>query len=331
MQQQYKENLEVVLNYSENIQQYVDKLNIYFDTYPEQLNEEYKSFLNFINTEYVEVKDTFTNVENKYLNRFGGQPSILNILHKNDTVPSGCKLYTEYQTTENTKEINLQYINQFDNELNLKIYETEFNSEISRTINAFSGDFTLNKITATNYLDEEFDLIYDDSFSVTNVYPTITSIEVINGSPDIKADEYVTIRLNYLPGTYFDDADDFTYIYIGLKYKGQNRNFRDAIYESGSQGGIVNKEKRYIDLNIVFSDSRNPKDDEWATTMPVGPYTNEYEIGFVNIGINNQYQMLLHHNVGNMKRYIDLITDCGNSDSIQGPPIINNEIIINND
>ena len=97
---QYKENLEVVLNYSENIQQYVDKLNIYFDTYPEQLNEEYKSFLNFINTEYVEVKDTFTNVENKYLNRFGGQPSILNILHKNDTVSSGCKLYTEYQTTE---------------------------------------------------------------------------------------------------------------------------------------------------------------------------------------------------------------------------------------
>lgn len=328
---QYKENLEVVLNYSENIQQYVDKLNIYFDTYPEQLNEEYKSFLNFINTEYVEVKDTFTNVENKYLNRFGGQPSILNILHKNDTVPSGCKLYTEYQTTENTKEINLQYINQFDNELNLKIYETEFNSEISRTINAFSGDFTLNKITATNYLDEEFDLIYDDSFSVTNVYPTITSIEVINGSPDLKADEYVTIRLNYLPGTYFDDVDDFTYIYMGLKYKGQNRNFRDAIYESGSQGGIVYKEKRYIDLNIVFSDSRNPKDDEWATTMPVGPYTNEYEIGFVNIGINNQYQMLLHHNVGNMKRYIDLITDCGNSDSIQGPPIINNEIIINND
>ena len=118
---------------------------------------------------------------------------------------------------------------------------------------------------------------------------------------------------------------------MGLKYKGENRNFRDAIYESGSQGGIVNKEKRYIDLNIVFSDSRNPKDDEWATTMPVGPYTNEYEIGFVSIGINNQYQMLLHHNVGNMKRYIDLITDCGNSDSIQGPPIINNEIIINND
>jgi hypothetical protein len=322
---QYKDNLETVISYAENLQTYVTELNTYLNTYPSAMTEDYTALFEFISSEYQSVTDTFILVRNKYSERFGGVPMLNEILRKSNIVEPGCRLSSNFVASENTKKMTLIYVNEFFDEL--KIDTTKFNEDLPLTINEFSGTYVLNEIIATNYLDEEFAIEFEDIIIVENVFPRITSIEIINGKPDLSKEELVTIRFDVLDGNYFK-LEDINYIFVGLYNAETNRSLDLISLEDYGYGGEVNMLESFIDLNILFSDERSDRRYENYSVLPVGPYENEYYIGFASIGINNQYNLLLSHNVNKLKKYVDYPSACGNTNSIKAPEVINNQVTV---
>ena len=68
---QYRDNLEFVFSYANELEQYMNDLNSYFQNYPEAFTEEYRNLLAFINNEYANVPQMYGTVGMKYQERFG--------------------------------------------------------------------------------------------------------------------------------------------------------------------------------------------------------------------------------------------------------------------
>ena len=324
---QYKDNLEIVVSYSEKIKIYVTELNNYFELYPSEMTEEYTKLFKFINTEFQAVSENYELITNKYIERFGGVPVVNEIIRKTNVVEPGCRLSSNFVTSENTKNLSLIYVNEFFDEL--KIEPKKLNENLDITINEFSGTYVLNEVVATNYLEEEFVIEFEDIIIVDNVFPRITSIEIINGTPDLSKEEFVTIRLSVIDGTYFK-LDDINLISMRVNYTDSNR-ILDGIYMEpfpNTFGGIVNKNEGYIDMNIKFTDDENEKFYEEYNVLPVGPYVNEYFISYVNVKINNQYDLFLDYNLNKFTKYLLYPSACGDTDSIKAPKFINNQITV---
>ena len=67
---QYREDLEWLTRYNDQIQEYVNELNQYFEQYPEQLTEEYSSYLSFVGSMRQQRKNVTLVLE---ISRFGGE------------------------------------------------------------------------------------------------------------------------------------------------------------------------------------------------------------------------------------------------------------------
>ena len=324
---QYRDNLEIVLSYSEKIKTYITELNTYLESYPSAITDEYTALFKFLDNQYGDVSETYGLVLDKYFERFGGVPVVNEIIRKTNVVEPGCRLSSNFVTSENTKNLSLIYVNEFFDEL--KIETKKFNENLDLTINEFSGTYVLNEVVATNYLEEEFVIEFEDTIIVDNVFPRITSIEIINGTPDLSKEEFVTIRFSVIDGTYFK-LDDINLISMRVNYTDSNR-ILDGIYMEpfpNTFGGIVNKNEGYIDMNIKFTDDENEKFYEEYNVLPVGPYVNEYFISYVNVKINNQYDLFLDYNLNKFTKYLLYPSACGDTDSIKAPKFINNQITV---
>ena len=324
---QYRDNLETVFSFDKSLYTYITELNTYLESYPSAMTEEYTALFEFLNTQYRDVPETYGLVLDKYIERFGGVPVLNGITRKTNVVEPGCRLSSNFVTSENTKNLSLIYVNEFFDEL--KIEPKKFNENLDLTINEFSGTYVLNEVVATNYLEEEFVLEFEDMIIVDNVFPRITSIEIINGTPDLSKEELVTIRFNVLDGTYFK-LDDINLISIRINNAKSNR-ILDGVYMEpfpNTFGGIVNKNEGYIDRNIKFSDYNNDKFYNEYTILPVGPYVNEYFISYVSVSINNQYNLFLDYNLNKFTKYLLYPSACGDTDSIKAPKFINNQITV---
>ena len=324
---QYRDNLKTVFSFDKSLYTYITELNTYLESYPSAMTEEYTALFEFLNTQYRDVPKTYGLVLDKYFERFGGVPVLNGITRKTNVVEPGCRLSSNFVTSENTKNLSLIYVNEFFDEL--KIEPKKFNENLDLTINEFSGTYVLNEVVATNYLEEEFVLEFEDMIIVDNVFPRITSIEIINGTPDLSKEELVTIRFNVLDGTYFK-LDDINLISIRINNAKSNR-ILDGVYMEpfpNTFGGIVNKDDGYIDMNIKFSDDNNDKFYKEYTILPVGPYVNEYFISYVSVSINNQYNLFLDYNLNKFTKYLLYPSACGDTDSIKAPKFINNQITV---
>ncbi len=326
---QYKDNLEIVVSYSEKIKIYVTELNNYFELYPSEMTEEYTKLFKFINTEFQAVSENYELITNKYIERFGGVP-VVNLSRDSNLIESGCKLLSKVEASENIIKLQLIYSNEYGDEFEFII--NEFNSEVSKTINQFSGNFNLLSATATNYMGEEFSLNIQDNFTITNALPRVTNIQIINNTPNLENNEVVNIRIDYEPGTYYDFFEE---IYLGL-YNIENKNntnnqaiFMTNAENSYTQGGEIYKEEGYILLSLIFSDTRVPKNDEWATTIPLGPYSKSLFIGSYSFFIGD-FHLFGHHNLSNFGVFNEFNTACGPNDNIKTTAkLVNNEIFIN--
>ena len=322
---QYRDNLETVFSFDKSLYTYITELNTYLDSYPSATTEEYTALFEFLNNQYQDVSENYSLVLDKYNERFGGVPILKQILRLSNIVEPGCRLSSNFVASENAKKMTLIYVNEFFDEL--KIETTKFNEDFPITINEFSGTYVLNEMIATNYLDEEYTIEFEDTIIVENVFPRITSIEIINGTPDLSKEELVTIRFNVLDGTYFKFGD-ISEIFVGIYNAATNRSLDLIGYTYNNFGGEVNSFEKVIDINILFSDEKSEKYYDNYTVLPVGPYENEYYIGFVSILINNQYNLLLGYNVNKLTKYVDYPSACGNTNSIKAPEFINNQIIV---
>ena len=323
---QYRDNLETVFSFDKSLYTYTTELNTYLESYPSAMTDEYTALFKFLNTQYRDVSETYGLVLDKYFERFGGVPVVNEIIRKTNVVEPGCRLSSNFVTSENTKNLSLIYVNEFFDEL--KIEPKKLNENLDITINEFSGTYVLNEVVATNYLEEEFVIEFEDIIIVDNVFPRITSIEIINGTPDLSREEFVTIRLSVIDGTYFKLDDNL--ISMRVNYTDSNR-ILDGIYMEpfpNTFGGIVNKNEGYIDMNIKFTDDENEKFYEEYNVLPVGPYVNEYFISYVSVSINNQYNLFLDYNLNKFTKYLLYPSACGDTDSIKAPKFINNQITV---
>ena len=173
---QYRDNLETVFSYAENLETYITELNTYFESYPSAMTEEYTTLFQFVNDEYQAVPETYGIVANKYLERFGGEPELLNldILNK-DELGVGCKAELEYSLTENTKKAEIIFENNVGEEIKLNLSNKTENTRSFSMVNS-GGLFTVKSAVFTNYLGEDYSKNIDSEFFVKFNHIKITKV-----------------------------------------------------------------------------------------------------------------------------------------------------------
>ena len=68
---QYRDNLEFVFSYAEDLRVYMDDLNEYFANYPSAFTEEFRNLFTFVNEKFSTVPQNYGIVASKYQQRFG--------------------------------------------------------------------------------------------------------------------------------------------------------------------------------------------------------------------------------------------------------------------
>ena len=68
---QYRDNLEFVFSYAEDLRIYMDDLNEYFANYPSAFTEEFRNLFTFVNEKFSTVPQNYGIVASKYQQRFG--------------------------------------------------------------------------------------------------------------------------------------------------------------------------------------------------------------------------------------------------------------------
>jgi hypothetical protein len=178
---QYKENLNYLITLQNKIGDFGSDLIAYYETYPELVNQEYKDYINFVENVYSQVFLEFSDVENKYIERFGGLPVVNEIIF-NENLNVNCPVTGYFKHTENLKTLEVSFANNSNEtivfEINKKI--SEFRSSL---INS-GGLFKSNDIKATNFLDEEFELENNFEFFVNHMFHRVAGIEIISNNLD---------------------------------------------------------------------------------------------------------------------------------------------------
>ena len=72
---QYRDNLEFVFSYAEDLRMYMDDLNDYFANYPSAFTEEFRNLFAFVNEKFSTVPQNYGIVASKYQQRFGNSSS----------------------------------------------------------------------------------------------------------------------------------------------------------------------------------------------------------------------------------------------------------------
>ena len=107
----YRDNLEIVFSYAEELKKYTDSLNQYFSEYPSAFTEEYADFFEFLNSKYFEVPKTYGEVADMYSERFGSNQ----YLQSADSPFIDEEVLTVFATedlTQKTVDTTIQYTNE---------------------------------------------------------------------------------------------------------------------------------------------------------------------------------------------------------------------------
>ena len=174
---QYRDNLENVFSYAENLETYITELNSYFESYPSTMTEEYTTLFQFVNDEYQAVPETYGTVANKYVERFGGVPELLNFLPTGKTL-AFCNNEFNIEVSENLKYGEFNFKNDTGEKFIFKL--SQF-GDVEKVVNLQNGVFTLDTFYFVNFLGEVFELKnnLDFSFTVTNISPVLENITLI--------------------------------------------------------------------------------------------------------------------------------------------------------
>ena len=114
-----------------------------------------------------QYQETYGIVADKYIERFGGEPQVLNIDYLNEAWNS-CPLKYLVQKSENLKSGEIIYSDNFNNEIKINL-----NSETINLPN-IGGNFYVKEINATNFLGETYVLTNDKS-SISNLYKSLVA------------------------------------------------------------------------------------------------------------------------------------------------------------
>ena len=176
---QYRENLNYLITLQNEIGDFGSDLIAYYETYPELINQEYEEYINFVENEYPQVFTAANNVENKYIERFGGVP-LLNSVSINSDLWNECPADIEIQGTENIKSGYLIYTNKIGEKIEIPLEGAQ--NYFTKKLNVMGGEFIFTSSKLINYLDEEFENIISpvDSIYVNHWGAYFTKVEILN-------------------------------------------------------------------------------------------------------------------------------------------------------
>ena len=186
---QYKEDLEWLTRYNDQIQEYVKELNQYFKQYPEQLTEEYTTYLSFVENEYSAVFTDYEIVSDKYKERFGGVPNVFEFLATSE-LWNECPAKFSVTTSENLKDGVLNFKNLNGEILSFSIDQTR---DLDTNLKTQGGTFYFLNGTVSNYLNEEYELteINNNNFFVNHWGPIIQKVNILNSDDNSVTIEFI--------------------------------------------------------------------------------------------------------------------------------------------
>ena len=246
---QYKEDLEWLIRYNDQIQEYVNELYQYFEQYPEQLTEDYTSYLSFVENEYAAVFTNYEIVSNKYIERFGGTPDLTSILFSESNLISWCPGEFAFETNESFKTGTITFKNQLNEYISMTIKKN-----VTKILNVTGGLFKVENIEAENYLGEKF-LIngsdFNTQFTVRNFAPMITTI----GFEKISSN-YV-LKVGFKPG-----ASKVKRVWAYFERKSIDNGWETALSTDQNALPIYSGTMLYDDYAIISLGSDIPKGEE---------------------------------------------------------------------
>ena len=240
---QYKENLNYLITLQNEIGDFASDLIAYYETYPELVNQEYEDYINFVENEYSLVFTSANEVENKYIERFGGEPKVIK-LEDTENLWNECSANTKIFGTENLKKGTLVFENVGGEKILISLSGsyTEFNDKL----NVSGGFFTLTEAKLINYLNEEFS--FNDinlKFQVNTWDAIFNKIEILDFNKDS-----LTLEILWSDGILKMESMNFYFQRFGL--------YKDAIYFNvvTPYGKSLSDYSSYIDEGVEYIENR---------------------------------------------------------------------------
>ena len=272
---QYRDNLETVFSFDKSLYTYITELNTYLESYPSAMTEEYTVLFEFLNNQYRDVPETYGLVLDKYFERFGGVPELVNFSISED-LSVGCPAEFNYSYTENLKSGSLTFINNSNEKIVLNIKNGQ-TSSILNMINS-GGEFTFLEGSVNNYEDKEFQIYLDDTFSVSTSSFRFVKFEF--DKTNIKYGEDFSLTIQYVNSKNLSIMEDENESYnVSITLRGLEGDYTETI--AWSYDGLNNKDQYggYIDLknNIItvkskFFDSSTREDNTINFYTLANPY-----------------------------------------------------------
>ena len=273
---QYRDNLELVFSYAENLVAYITELNTYLDAYPSAMTEEYTKLFQFVNNEYQAVPETYGIVANKYVERFGGVPIVNEIVFDAQSkISAGCKVNGKFSISENLHSASLKYKNDVGQiyTFNIRQNDTSFNLHLLTQ----GGVFKFYQGTVTNFFGEEYSInSFNSEFFVNHLFNRAISVQFPENPINVGEEFQVVLNIDPLRPV------EFAQIGLFEQATGWAQPY------TGMHSSVVNGNQ--IIFNNVFT--ADPKDAEsfFISNGPSNPSKlffypgqNEYEINFINI------------------------------------------------
>ena len=249
---QYRDNLENVFSYAENLQKYITELNTYLEAYPSEMTEEYTTLFQFVNDEYQVVPEIYGIVANKYIDRFGGVPELLNFSFS-ENISVGCPAEFNYLYTENLQSGNLTFKNNSNEKIVVNIKNGENISNLEMLNSGSTFEFYEGKLV--NFLGEVYQVNLDDSFYVSTTNLRIIKVEF--DKTNIKYGEEFNLKIEYEHPEFASLINNINETYIvSVQLRSLNGDYTETLsfeYPLEYPLNYGNSDKSYIDLekNII--------------------------------------------------------------------------------
>ena len=272
---QYRDNLETVFSFDKSLYTYINELNTYLESYPSAMTEEYKNLFQFIDDEYQGVPETYGLVLDKYFERFGGVPELVN-LSISEELSVGCPAEFNYSYTENLKSGHLIFKNNSNEKIVINIDKGNTSSTIDM-VNS-GGEFKFAEGSVVNFEDEEFQIYLDTNFIVSTSSFRFVKFEF--DKTNIKYGEEFNLTIQYENSEDFTLLGDRNHTYIiFVNLRGMEGNYIETLYwdydglnGTDQGGGYIDLENNVITINAKYFESSTNEDNVINFNHLASPY-----------------------------------------------------------
>ena len=320
---QYKENLNYLITLQNEIGDFGSDLIAYYETYPELVNQEYEDYINFIENEYSQVFTAANDVENKYIERFGGSP-ILSEINFDDlsNLSVGCEVGWSFEASENFNSGSLLFKNNSGEFIEVNIFHDDL-SGYFKLMNT-GGVFKLESGTVKNFLNEEFQISLN-SFFVEHLFHRISKVEIPSS---ITKGQKFEIKISVEPVSNVE-IDRITINFLNPL----NSSFDNStiISTNSIQDGVATFYANFLtepfdpsSITYIGSES-NPIDVYFENGI------GDYKLGMINIyskGSNVYDGYYINSKDASNGYSMPLASRCGQLDQYQINPLNYNELLL---